>query len=92
MDMDLQQLLIFAAVVTCMGCTTKIILSIVNRRKNELPRDVGPALAEIADRLTRLEQAVDTTALEVERIAEGQRFTTKLLSESSALRVESAGR
>jgi len=33
------------------------------------------------DRLARLEQAVDAIALEVERISEGQRFTTKLLSE-----------
>ena len=32
-------------------------------------------------RLSRLEQAVDAIALEVERISEGQRFTTKLLSE-----------
>lgn len=36
------------------------------------------------DRLARLEQAVDAIALEVERIAEGQRFTTKLLSERRA--------
>jgi hypothetical protein len=35
------------------------------------------------DRLARLEHAVDAIALEVERISEGQRFTTKLLSEQS---------
>ena len=34
-------------------------------------------------RLARLEQAVDTIALEVERISEAQRFTSKLLSEKS---------
>jgi hypothetical protein len=28
-----------------------------------------------------MEQALDSVALEVERISEGQRFTTKLLSE-----------
>ena len=32
----------------------------------------------------RLEQAVDAIALEVERIAEGQRFVTKLLAERAA--------
>ena len=32
-------------------------------------------------RLARLEQAVDAIAIEVERISEGQRFTTRLLSE-----------
>jgi hypothetical protein len=35
------------------------------------------------DRLARLERAVDAIALEVERISEGQRFTTKLLSEQA---------
>ncbi len=37
--------------------------------------------SEITDRLERMEQAIDTIAVEVERISEGQRFTTKLLSE-----------
>ena len=33
------------------------------------------------DRLERREHAIDSIAIEVERITEGQRFTTKLLSE-----------
>ena len=37
--------------------------------------------AEVTARLERIEQAIDAVALEVERIAEGQRFTTRLLSE-----------
>ncbi len=37
---------------------------------------------ENAERLARLEQAVDTIAVEVERISEGQRFVTRLLNES----------
>ena len=37
--------------------------------------------SEVTDRLERMEQALDSVALEVERISEGQRFTTKLLSE-----------
>lgn len=40
--------------------------------------------ADVAGRLERIEQAVDAVALEVERIAEGQRFTTKLLSERAS--------
>jgi hypothetical protein len=36
---------------------------------------------ELAAQLTQLNQAVDAIALEVERISEGQRFTTRLLSE-----------
>lgn len=37
---------------------------------------------ENADRLSRLEGAVDAIAVEVERISEGQRFVTRLLAES----------
>ena len=36
---------------------------------------------EVTERLERMEHALDSVALEVERISEGQRFTTKLLSE-----------
>jgi hypothetical protein len=36
---------------------------------------------DVADRLARMEQAIDTIAVEVERISEGQRFTTRLLSD-----------
>jgi len=36
---------------------------------------------EISSQLAHLNQAIDAIALEVERISEGQRFTTRLLSE-----------
>ncbi|HET7565434.1 MAG TPA: hypothetical protein VFJ96_10590 [Gemmatimonadaceae bacterium] len=36
---------------------------------------------ELAERLEHMEHAIDAIAIEVERISEGQRFTTKLLSE-----------
>ncbi len=36
---------------------------------------------ELIQRLARVEQIVEATALEIERISEGQRFTTKLLSD-----------
>jgi len=36
---------------------------------------------EFTARLNRVEQIVEATAIEIERISEGQRFTTKLLSE-----------
>ncbi|MBA4071291.1 MAG: hypothetical protein C0497_05560 [Gemmatimonas sp.] len=39
----------------------------------------------VVDRITRIENAVDTIALEVERISEGQRFVTKLMSETHQL-------
>ena len=36
---------------------------------------------EIMGRLERMEMAIDSIAIEVERISEAQRFTTKLLAE-----------
>ncbi len=45
---------------------------------------------ELIDRLGRIEQASDATALEVERIGEGQRFLTRLLTEKENVRVGNA--
>jgi hypothetical protein len=43
-----------------------------------LPAAVPP---ELQQRLEHMEQAIDSIAVEVERISEGQRFTTKLLAD-----------
>jgi hypothetical protein len=40
-----------------------------------------PASPEITSRLERIEQAVDAIAIEVERIAEAQRYAAKLMTE-----------
>lgn len=49
--------------------------------ENESKRPAIPA--EVSTRLERMEQSIDAIAVEVERISEGQRFTTKLLAEST---------
>ena len=47
----------------------------------------GPTMAamppEMFERFARLDQAVDAMAVEIERIGEGQRFVTRLMSERS---------
>ena len=48
------------------------------RQQTALPPD---SLRRIESRLSEVQQALDTVAVEVERISEAQRFTTKLLSE-----------
>ena len=53
-------------------------------RRVELDATRPQVPSEVAARLERMEQAIDSIALEVERISEGQRFTTKLLSERTA--------
>lgn len=46
---------------------------------------------ELADRLTRMENAIEATSLEVERIGEGQRFLTRLFTEKEAAQALPAG-
>ena len=47
-------------------------------------RGTQPAVPRQDDqRLERIESAVEAIALEIERISEGQRFTTRLLAERS---------
>jgi hypothetical protein len=45
---------------------------------------------EIGERLGRVEQSVEATAIEVERIGEGQRFLTRLFTEGNGVRVLAA--
>ena len=51
------------------------------RRGRPAPVKESP---ESSQRMERLEQAVDAIAIEIERISEGQRFVTRLLTEGSA--------
>jgi hypothetical protein len=46
---------------------------------------------EIGERLLRMEQSVEATAEEVERIGEGQRFLTRLFTEGEGARAIGAG-
>jgi len=50
-----------------------------------------PAMrAESGERLERIEQGMDAIAIEVERVSEGQRFVTRLLSERNGLGLNAA--
>lgn len=52
-------------------------------RKGERDQQV-----QLAQRLESIEQAIETVAVEVERISEGQRFTSKLLAERAPKETE----
>lgn len=55
-------------------------------RKGSSP-SVAAIPADTTNRLERLEAGVEAIAIEVERISEGQRFVTKLLSEAATTRM-----
>lgn len=68
-------------------CGTVLIISIiaawvVRRRTPAIAPNAG--LQRIEARLSEMQQSLDAVAIEVERISEGQRFATKLLSERGA--------
>ena len=60
-------------------CPLAIALARLLWRRSKLPPSMPEATTQ---RLERMEQAIDTVAVEVERISEGQRFVTKLLAEN----------
>jgi hypothetical protein len=74
--------IVIIAIVAVAGGTISQLLKIWLNRPG---RAVLPQadLREIRDGLGQLQQAVDAIAVEVERLSEGQRFTTKLLSEQA---------
>ena len=53
-------------------------------RRMELESNGGGGGRESALRLERMEQAIDAMALEIERVGEAQRFTTRLLTEKGS--------
>lgn len=81
-----EDVLAFVAGIVAMGCFTGIITSwFKHRRPKQLNSpEIIERLNEITDRLSRLENATDAVAVEVERISEGQRFTSKLLAERAS--------
>lgn len=75
----------FIAMTITMTTASIVVLRLsfaAARRLEQRPKtDAIPS--DVAARLERIEHAVDSVAIEVERISEGQRFTTKVLSERS---------
>jgi hypothetical protein len=81
----------FFAMVATIAIGAPLARAFARRMEHESKTKVAP---EVTSRLERIEQAVDAIAIEVERISEGQRFTTKLLTEraSEASRLTEARR
>ena len=64
-------------IVLSIGVPLVVALGKKWERQDKLPKVPN----DMTDRLTRMEQAIDAIAVEVERISEGQRFTTKILAD-----------
>jgi hypothetical protein len=84
--------------MAALGCSLALVIWTAGRvwlRGKELDRaaplslhpetagDLAAILAQIDARLSRLEVSVDATAIEVERVAESQRFAARALAAGS---------
>ena len=69
---------LFATVAVTVVSIAHAYVRTLEARKKTRQSDLSP---DIQDRMSRIEQAVDAIAIEVERMSEGQRFTTRLLAE-----------
>lgn len=58
-----------------------VIWTRARQREESGDANVAQRLDAVMARLTRLESAVEASAIEIERISESQRFTTRLLAE-----------
>jgi hypothetical protein len=74
----------FLVVVMAAVAILRPIMVALGRRFERGPRHDELASPASAARLERIEQAVEAMAVEIERISEGQRFTTRLLTSRPA--------
>lgn len=74
-----------AIVAIVFGSIGSIVYPLVRAASRKMEGRTAAALplAQIEDRLDRIERGVEAIALEVERVSEGQRFVTKLLADKA---------
>lgn len=85
MDEDIFIFGSFFVTVVILGLGIPLVRAYIRRMDR---RTLLPATDPVADaRLARIEQAIDAMAVEIERVSEGQRFMTRLLSERPMERV-----
>ena len=82
MNPDILVPLGFFTMVTLVAIGWPLTRGLVRRWERESANPRVPS--EVTARLERMEQSIDAIAVEVERIAEGQRFVTKLLADRPA--------
>jgi hypothetical protein len=79
MDFQIWWAFAFVLGLTGIQSITRITIAMLEKKKSAPPL----ALEQIAEKVERISQAVEATAIEVERIGEAQRFLTRVLSEKT---------
>lgn len=84
MSEDIVAIIMTFSTVMVLGLGIPLIVGWNRRRMAALQATPMAVPANLDDRLARIEQAVDAIAVELERVAEGQRFVTKLMHDKAA--------
>jgi len=80
----------FFVMVTIVAIGVPLVRGLVKRwEKSDVTLRIP---SDVTTRLERMEQSIDAIAVEIERISEGQRFTTKLLSDREPHVLQAASR
>lgn len=79
----LETALQFVGLIAVLAAAVGVTVIWTRSRRRATPRNanVVQRLDEVMARLSQLESAVDASAVEIERVAEGQRFTARILAE-----------
>lgn len=75
----------FFATIAIIALGIPIVRAFTRRWVDPSPASIVQIPSDVTARLERIEQAVEAVAIEVERIAEAQRFSAKLMAEQRAL-------
>jgi len=84
-DEDIVVPIAFFLTAIIMAIGIPLVRGIVRRWDRKAAAPSVPS--DTAARLDRIEQAIDAMSIQVERIAEGQRFVTRIMSDRGAERV-----
>ena len=82
MNEDIVVPIAFFGTVVVLSIGIPLVRAYVRRQDSAALRP--PHDSETNDRLARIETALESMAVEIERISEGQRFVTRLMAERSA--------
>ncbi|MFL5484440.1 MAG: hypothetical protein ACJ793_02300 [Gemmatimonadaceae bacterium] len=84
MDPDIISFAVVAAVIVGMAASLSVIgVYLFRAIRKTAPASRFPDVLQYDQRFDQLQQSVDAIAVEVERIAEAQRFSARLLAERS---------
>jgi hypothetical protein len=84
MDQDVANFGVVAVIIVFMvAALSTIVVGLVRGLARKSPPRETPNAFQFEQRFDQLQQSVDAIAVEVERIAEAQRFSAKLLAQQS---------